>query len=59
MKKVKYENVSKLFYGINNNFNKLGFPPFSCQVQNLIPVQVICDIISHPFFFLFLILFSF
>ena len=34
MKKVKYENVSKLFYGINNNFNKpnnlckLGFPPF-------------------------------
>lgn len=34
MKKVKYENVSKLLYVINNNFNKvnklckLGFPPF-------------------------------
>lgn len=34
MKKVKYENVSKLFYGINNNFNKpnnlykIGFTPF-------------------------------
>lgn len=34
MKQVKYENVSKLLYVINNNFNKidkfckLGFPPF-------------------------------
>lgn len=34
MKKVKYENVSKLLFVINNNFHKidklciLGFPPF-------------------------------
>ena len=42
---------------INNNFNKidklckLGFPPFLPSSTNLISVQVICDIISDPFFF--------
>ena len=62
MKQVKYENVSKLLYVINNNFNKidklckLGFPPFLPSSTNLISVQVICDIISDPFFS---ILFSF
>lgn len=48
MKQVKYENVSKLLYVINNNFNKIDKLPSS---TNLISVQVICDIISDPFFF--------